>query len=54
MKNQLQQHKEWLEERAAIREYDGLQPRKEAEKAALDDFARYFKLNDKTTTKAGI
>jgi hypothetical protein len=46
------QHKEWLEERAAIREYDGLQSRKEAEKAALDDFTRYY--NDKTTTKTGI
>lgn len=33
--------REFTEERAAIREYDGLQSRDEAERGAVDDYRRW-------------
>lgn len=34
--------REWFEERCAIREHDGLQPRAEAELQAWDDLLAHF------------
>jgi hypothetical protein len=46
--------REFFEERSAIREFDGGQPRLAAELSAWDDTVRYFKLSAVTSTSGVI